>query len=212
MNHDWIDVSVPLFNGMAYWPGDAPFQRLDTLKISQGSECNLSQFSASVHLGTHMDAPRHFIEGAVGIDAMPLSATVGPARVIAIHDPDLIRTEELEPHDLQEGERILFKTANSEHAWRSHSFQEKFVHFPASTAKYLAERRVRTVGIDYLSVGGYETDGAETHRVLLGAGIWVIEGLNLKHIEPGNYELVCLPLKIMGADGAPARAIVRRLP
>lgn len=212
MSEAWIDISVPLFTGMVQWPGDAPYQRTDTLKIAGGDVCNLSQFSASVHLGTHMDAPRHFIDGAAGIDAMPLMATVGLARVIAIQDPELIRLEELEPHALQEGERVLFKTRNSEHAWDTNLFQEKFVHFPESTANYLASLRVRTVGIDYLSVGGYESDGTEAHRALLGGGIWVIEGLNLKHVEPGRYELVCLPLKMIGSDGAPARAIIRRAP
>jgi arylformamidase len=210
VSRDWIDISVPLFNGMAQWPGDARFARSSTLAIHAGEACNLSQFSASAHVGTHMDAPLHFIDGAPGMDTMPLSATVGAARVIAIHDPDLIRVEELESHDLQAGERVLFKTANSRLAWSSNTFQEKFVHIPLPTAKYLAARRVRTLGVDYLSIGGYDTDGAETHRAILGASIWVIEGLNLQDVEPGNYELVCLPLKMVGADGAPARAILRR--
>jgi arylformamidase len=206
----WIDISVPLFNGMVHWPGDAPYHRLETLKIAEGAECNLSHFSASVHVGTHMDAPRHFVDGAVGMDAMPLSATVGPARVIQIHDSEFIRVDELERHAVQAGQRLLFKTVNSQRSWRTHAFQEKFVHFPEDAAKYLAGRGVRTVGIDYLSVGGYQTDGAAAHRALLGAGIWVIEGLNLKEVEPGDYELVCLPLKMTGSDGAPARAILRK--
>ena len=97
-----------------------------------------------------------------------------------------------------------------QHHWKTHTFQEKFVHIPESTAHYLAKCAVQTVGVDYLSVGGYETDSAETHRALLAAGIWLIEGLNLEHVEPGEYELICLPLKIVGSDGAPARAVLRR--
>ena len=211
MKSEWIDVSIPLHNGMVNWPGDAPFHRLETLKIANGDPCNLSQFCSSAHIGTHMDAPRHFLAHGHGIESMPLDATIGPARVIAIHDPDLIRVKELEPHRLAAGERVLFKTRNSEHLWKTNDFHERFVHIPQDTAAYLANLKVRTVGLDYLSVGGYETDSAETHRALLGAGIWLIEGLNLGHVEPGEYELVCLPLKLVGSDGAPARAVLRRV-
>jgi arylformamidase len=211
MSCTWIDVSIPLRNGMVNWPGDAPFSRIETLQIANGDVCNLSQFCSSAHIGTHMDAPRHFLADGHGMETMPIEATVGPARVIAIHDPELIRVRELEPHQLAKGERVLFKTSNSEHHWKTHVFQEQFVHIPEATAHYLAERGIRTVGVDYLSVGGYETDSAETHRALLAAGIWVIEGLNLEHVEPGDYELVCLPLKLVGSDGAPARAILRRI-
>jgi arylformamidase len=208
---EWIDVSIPLHNGMVNWPGDAPFHRLETLKIANGDPCNLSQFCSSAHIGTHMDAPRHFLADGHGMESMPLDAVIGPARVIAIQDPDLIRVQELEPHRLRQGDRVLFKTRNSDHLWKTNDFQEQFVHIPQDTAAYLADLKVRTIGIDYLSVGGYETDSAETHQALLSAGIWVIEGLNLQHVEPGDYELVCLPLKLVGSDGAPARAVLRRL-
>jgi arylformamidase len=211
MKSEWIDISVPLHNGMVNWPGDAPFHRLETLKIANGDPCNLSQFCTSAHIGTHMDAPRHFLAGGHGMESMPIEATIGPARVIAIQDPDLISVKELEPHHLSAGDRVLFKTKNSDHLWKTNDFQEQFVHIPQDTAAYLAELKVRTVGVDYLSVGGYETDSAETHQALLGAGIWLIEGLNLKHVDPGEYELVCLPLKLAGSDGAPARAVLRRL-
>jgi len=207
----WIDVSIPLQNGMVHWPGDAPFERLQTLDIANGDICNLSQLSTSAHIGTHMDAPRHFLRDGAGMETMPIEATIGLARVIAIQNAEIIPIEELLAHHPRKGERVLFKTKNSERHWKTHEFQEKFVHIPEDTANYLAKCGVQTVGVDYLSVGGYETDSAETHRALLGAGIWVIEGLNLEHIEPGNYELVCLPLKIVGSDGAPARAVLRRV-
>jgi len=209
MSGKFIDVSVPLHNGMVHWPGDAPFNRTQTLHIAKGDECNLSQISSSAHVGTHMDAPRHFLKDGHGIETMPVDATIGPARVIAIHDPDLIRIAELEPHQLKRGERVLFKTRNSSHVWKTSEFQKKFVHIPQDTARYLGKCGVQTVGVDYLSVGGFETDSAETHQALLEAGIWIIEGLNLEHVEPGNYELICLPLKLVGSDGAPARAVLR---
>lgn len=194
---------------MVHWPDDAPFQRTETLQIAKGDICNLSQFSSTAHIGTHMDAPRHFIADAPGMESMPIEATVGPARVIAIQDPERIRIKELEAHRLAPGERVLFKTKNSAHHWKTHTFQERYVYIPQDTARYLAHCRVQTIGVDYLSVGGYEIDSAETHRALLEAGIWIIEGLNLELVEPGDYELVCLPLKMAGSDGAPARAILR---
>jgi arylformamidase len=208
---EWIDVSIPLHNGMVNWPGDAPFHRLETLKIANGDPCNLSQFCSSAHIGTHMDAPRHFLAHGHGMESMPIEAVIGPARVIAIQDSDLIRVRELDQHHLRPGERILFKTRNSDHLWKTNDFHEQFVHIPQDTAAYLAGLKVRTIGVDYLSVGGYETDSAETHQALLSAGIWLIEGLNLQHVEPGEYQLVCLPLKLVGSDGAPARAVLRRL-
>ena len=211
MNADWIDISVPLHNGMVHWPGDAPFERSATESIADGAEANVSEISGSAHSGTHIDAPVHYLPGAPGIDTIPISATVGRARVIAIHDPEQIRLDELEPHQLARHERVLFKTANSARCWNTDRFQKKFVHVPKETARYLVECGVQTVGVDYLSVGGFETDGAETHRILLAAGVWIIEGLNLEGVEPGEYELVCLPLKIVGSDGAPARAVLRKL-
>jgi arylformamidase len=209
---NWIDISVPLENGMVHWPGDAPYQRTETLHIANGDVCNLSQLSTSVHTGTHMDAPRHFLDGAPGIDAMPITATVGECRVIAIQDPAVIPIHELEPHHLQPGERILFRTRNSDRPWSMRPFHEAFVHLPPDTAAYLAQRKIQTVGVDYLSVGGFpdHAGGPETHRTLLAAGIWIIEGLNLTHVSPGRYDLICLPLKLAGADGAPARAILRQ--
>ncbi len=209
--HEWIDISVPLRNGMVTWPGDAKFERTSTLEITQGNQCNLSQISTTAHVGTHMDAPRHYLEGGAGMETMPISASIGRARVIEIRDPDLIRTSELEPHHLARGERVLFKTGNSAHSWKTDHFQKKYIYIPPDTAHYLAKIGVQTIGVDYLSVGGFEQGGPDTHRILLSAGIWIIEGLMLEHVEAGEYELICLPLKIMGGDGAPARAILRKL-
>ena len=156
-----------------------------------------------------MDAPAHFVAGGRGMDVMPLDAAMGSARVIPILDRESIKPEELARHALRRGERVLFKTYNSEHCWDTDSFVEDFVYISAAAAQYLVERQVRLVGVDYLSVGGFKMDGAETHQALLNAGIWVIEGLNLKQVQPGRVQLLCLPLKILGGDGAPARALLR---
>lgn len=209
--NEWIDISVPLRTGMGHWPGDIPVSIRQTANIKKGDVANVRVLSLSAHTGTHMDAPLHFIDDGESIDRMPFDATIGPARVIAITNEQFITRAELEPHDPQPGERLLFKTANSSRSWQNcRYFLKQFVHIRAEAATFLASRKVRTIGIDYLSIGGYDTDGVETHQILLGAGVWAIEGLDLSNVEPGEYDLVCLPLKVAGGDGAPSRAIVRK--
>jgi arylformamidase len=209
---EWIDVSVPLRTGMPHWPGDIPVTIRQTMNMEAGDPCNLRTLSMSAHTGTHMDAPLHFVRTGVSLDAMPLDATMGAARVVAITDERVITPRELQSNQPQPGERLLLKTRNS-NLWRSRCrlFLKNFVAIEADAARYLAECGVRTVGVDYLSVGAYNGDGAETHQALLGAGVWIIEGLDLSAVEPGDYELACLPLKIEGGDGAPARAALRRI-
>jgi len=129
--------------------------------------------------------------------------------VIEIRDPESIKPVELRPYQIQRGERVLFKTRNSTRCWHTDDFVEDFVYISQEAARYLAVQQVQAIGVDYLSVGGFFTDGLETHHALLEAGIWIIEGLNLSEVEPGIYELICLPLKIEESDGAPARAILR---
>ena len=211
MPNPWIDVSIPVRNGMVNWPGDTPYKmnRVADMNV-HGTEYNLSTISMSVHIGTHMDAPLHFVNGGNTMETLPIDAVIGPARVIEIRNPNQITADELEPHGLREGERVLFKTSNSFRQWKTDEFVKDFVYIPASAAHYLAARKIRTVGIDCLSVGGWEVDGAETHRIILGAGIWIIEWLDLSAVEPGDYELACLPLKLIGAEGAPARAVLRK--
>ena len=196
---------------MVHWPGDPPFERQLIQDQKKGDVCTVSKLTMGAHTGTHMDAPRHFIKGTQGIDEVPLDAVIGPARVIQIRDRQAIRRRELEQHEIEARDRVLFKTANSDRLWSKDEFDEDFIFIAHDAAEYLAERGVRTVGVDYLSVGGFRQDAVETHRALLGADIWVIEGLDLSGIEPGRYELICLPLKIAGSDGSPARAILRSI-
>jgi len=209
MASPWIDVSVMLRTGMVSWPGDPPARISHAKEIERGDPCTVSLLEMGAHTGTHMDAPAHFVRGGIGIDEMPLDAAIGSARVIPIRDRKSIKPDELARHRIRRGERVLFKTHNSDHAWDTDSFVEDFVYLSATAAQYLVERQVRLVGVDYLSVGGFRADGVETHQALLKAGIWIIEGLNLKRVRPGRVQLVCLPLKISGGDGAPARALVR---
>ena len=209
MSKKWIDISVPNYQGMVHWPGDPAFETKRVKSIDRGDVCNLTHISLSAHTGTHMDAPLHFIKNGRAMEAFPPDSTIGKARVIEIKDPVCIRPEELIPHKLKRGERILFKTRNSRRSWKTPAFDEDFIYISKEAAQHMVDRGVMTVGVDYLSVGGFKKDGIETHQILLGAEVWIVEGLNLAKIKPGTYEFVCLPLKLLGADGAPARALLR---
>jgi arylformamidase len=209
MESEWIDISVPLRTGMVHWPDNPPVRIERALDIERGDGANVSTLSMGSHTGTHMDAPVHFLQAGKGIDKLPMSVAIGRARVIQIEDEESIKPGELVPHKIRKGERILFKTRNSGRCWETDSFVKDFVYLSKEGAKYLIDRGVRLVGIDYLSIGGYKADGSDTHRYLLGAGIWIVEGLNLAEVEQGAYVLICLPLKIEGGDGAPARAVLK---
>ncbi len=208
---EWLDISVPIRTGMIHWPGDPDVNVRWMLRMEKGAECNMSMLSFGVHTGTHMDAPLHFLPNGKTIDRMPLDATIGPAKVILIKDPKAIRPDELKKHTIERGDRILFKTRNSKVSSNKTRFDPDFVYITKEAAQFLADRQIQTVGIDYLSVGGFKHDSVETHQALLRAGVWIIEGLDLSKVKPGRYELLCLPLKILGAEGAPARAILRPL-
>src|SRR5262245_31099675 len=146
----WIDVSVTVRDGMPHWPGDPPVVVERVMEIERGDVCNVSRLAMGAHTGTHMDAPVHFIHGADPLDAMPLDATIGEARVVEIADPHEITVDELRRHGLRTGERVLFRTANSDRCWQSDSFVEDFVYISEEAAAHLAEVGVRTVGVDYL--------------------------------------------------------------
>ncbi len=204
----WIDVTRPITAGMARWPGDPEVEVELLSDMSKGEACNVSRLSMCAHTGTHMDAPVHFLRSGAGIEAAPVQVLLGPARVIAIDDPVSVRRAELEQYDLQTGERIILRTRNTQIDWNG-GFQMDFVHIAADAARFLADRKVSLVGIDYMSVGGFYHDMVETHVALLEAGIWIVENLDLREIAPGDWELICLPMKILGCDGAPARVLMR---
>jgi arylformamidase len=210
MKTGWIDVSVPLHSGMVHWPGDPEVSISRISSMENGDECNVSTISMSAHTGTHMDAPLHFLADGAELDRLPLDAVIGAARVIAIRDPRSVTAAELARHGIRRGERILFKTHGAAARWKTGAFDEDYVYVSLDAARFLAARGVRVVGVDYLSVGGFREDSAETHRTLLTAGIWFIEGLDLSRVKPGRYDMVSLPLRIAGGDGAPARVALRK--
>ena len=210
MRSEWIDVSVPLRTGMVHWPGNPPVIIERRCNRDRGDSSNVSVLSLGSHTGTHMDAPAHFIDSGATIDQAPFSAVIGQARVIEIKDTESIKASELKSHRIRRGEKILFKTRNSKHCWKTDVFAEDFVYLSTEAAEFLARSRIQTIGMDYLSIAGSKNGGHETHRTLLESGIWIIEGLDLSRIRPGKYDLICLPLRIAGGDGAPSRALLRR--
>ena len=210
---NWIDVTVPLKEGMAIWPGDVTIKIERRRSMERGDAANNSAISLGVHTGTHMDAPKHFIKDGRSIDKLPFETSVGPARVIEIKDKISIKPEELKQHNIKKGERILFKTVNSPRCWQTDDFVNDFVYITRDAAQFLVDAGVILVGVDYLSVGSpLDPEKAlrpDTHQILLGAGLYLIEGLNLTAVKAGNYNLICLPLKLMGAEGSPVRAILQ---
>ena len=192
------DVSVPLRTGMVVYPGDPEFSIERAMSLAAGDLANVSRMDLGVHTGTHVDAPVHFFDGASAVEALDLDVLVGPAVVVEVPG-----SGDIGPDAVVDGaERILFKTRNSA-AWADDAFYEDYASISPQAATRLVEAGVRLVGVDYLSVGG-----VETHQTLLRAGLIAVEGLDLRGIEPGTYTLVCLPLKLDGSDGAPARAIL----
>ena len=208
---EWIDVSIPIENGMPGWPGNPPTVITMHSGIVKGDVCNLSAVNLNSHCGTHMDSPYHFLAQGRTMDDLPWDAVIGVARVVEIRNRKAIEPEELKALRLKEGERVLFKTRNSARSWKQPDFDRDFVYISKEGAQYLVDRGVRTVGVDYFSVGGFYRDGVETHHILLGAEVWIIEGLNLAKVKPGKYELICLPIRLARGDGAPARCVVRAL-
>ena len=206
----WIDLSLNLKSNMVHWPTDLPFSIARVREMDKGDTVNLSTITMGVHSGTHVDAPVHFIKGAKGVDQILIDSLIGPARIIEITDVDTIREKALAGHGIKKGERIILRTRNSiNKILYKDTFSEDFVYMEKGAAEFLVACGIKTLGTDYLSVGGYKKDGPDVHRVLLGAGILIIEGLDLTEALPGRYYMICLPIKILDSDGAPARVIVK---
>lgn len=203
------DVTVTIRSSMPTWPGDPVFERTLIYSITKGDSADVSIMRMGSHTGTHIDAPSHFISGAPTVEEIPIEVLVGKAQVFELGVETQITRADLDLFDLNGCERILFKTRNSS-LWKSDEFTPGFVHIATDAAECLVGRGVRLVGMDYLSVGEYKS-GMHVHQILLEAGVVIVEGLDLSAVEPGVYELICLPLKIQGADGAPARVLLREL-
>ncbi|MFZ0038311.1 MAG: cyclase family protein [Candidatus Acidiferrales bacterium] len=200
------DISLPLHTASPRWPGKSPLTLQLIRSLSRGDACTSRSFGMDIHLGTHIDAPAHFIRDGDTIDRVPLATMVGPCRVIEFTGPP---GSEI-PADIvarQRAERVLFKTQNSEMLSRT-TFEPHFVSLSEALAYVLVRERLRLVGIDYFSVDRFESPNSAVHHILLQAGVLILEGINLSGIEPGDYQLLALPLNIVGAEGSPVRAVL----
>jgi len=202
------DITVPISAQMPIYAGDPPADVESAKRLAAGESANISHLSFGAHSGTHVDAPNHFIDGTRRVDKLDLAKLIGACRVIGV--PDSITT--IEPEHIGEldgARRVIFKTKNSAY-WNDSEFHSDFAHLSPATAKALVERGVELVGIDYLSIERFHSGDHAVHKALLSKEIIILEGLDLREVQPGDYELICLPLKYVGGegDGAPARTIL----
>ena len=204
------DISVPVRSGGLIYPGNPPISITPQQAISQGAGANVSLVSFGSHTGTHVDAPKHFFDDGAGVDTLALDVLMGPARLIAFDDAVAsIGKAELSAHDLSGVTRLLMRTRNS--AWLasgSTEFHRDYTDLAPDGAEHLAALGVKLMGVDYLSVEQFHSGHHRTHRTLLERGIIIVEGLMLNEPAPGDYELRCLPIRLEGLDGAPARAVL----
>jgi arylformamidase len=218
-NHDWIDISIPLGKEIPELPMEASEREVPRSKVERffdvekGDKVTMSRIEMDSHSGTHIDSPLHFIKGGTPIDKMPIDTAVGPAKVIEIMNEKEITIKELEPHGIRKGERILFKTKNSPRVYSSRLYKGDYVAITPETAEYLANTGIILVGLDYLTIAGMNPPENITavHLAFLKKGIYILEAINLDGVIPGNYDLICLPLRLNKGDAGPCRAVIRPL-
>jgi len=203
------DVSVPVRDGGLVYPGNPPIHIELQQAIAKGAGANVSHVDFGSHTGTHVDAPRHFFDDGAGVDQIPLDVLIGQAMVVGFGDDVRAVTRgDLERFDLTGVERLLLRTRNSTYLTQDPNFHQDYTYLAPDGAEHLVAQGVKLVGIDYLSIEQFHSGHHRTHLTLLGAGIVIVEGLNLDGIADGRYELCCLPLRLVGCDGAPARAVL----
>jgi arylformamidase len=203
------DVTMAISEDLVVYPGDPPIKIERKTSIGEGeSKANVSLYSFGSHTGTHVDPPFHFIEDGLTVDRLPLDVLIGRARVVEV-TAARIDEDVLAEFDFTPDVRVIFKTRNS-YLWNRDGFVEEFVYITPGAARALVDYGIKVVGIDYLSVEKHGVVEPETHLTLLSAGTLIIEGLDLREVEPGDYEMICLPLKIKDGDGAPARVVLRQ--
>jgi arylformamidase len=201
------DISQMLHAGMTVWPGDPEYRIRRVAAIREGGSSNVSAVDLGVHTGTHIDAPLHLCDSGGDAAGVPLDHCIGPARVFAFSVRECIRAADLSALDWHEVTRVLFKTRSGT---PPDEFDSQFVYFKKDAAEFLIQKGIVLVGTDAPSVDAFGSVHLPFHRVLLDTGIVILEGLRLENVEPGDYELICLPLKLSGSDGSPVRAILRR--
>jgi len=204
------DISLPIHPGTPTWPSDSPPQIRRLKDLDKGDAVTLSRLELGAHAGTHLDAPAHFIQGGATVETLPLELLIGPCVVAQTAAAPLVTAADLDALSLPpETTRLLLKTGNSARWGDSQGFRSDFIALSPDAARWIVDRGIRLVGVDYLSVEQYNPPREHpVHHTLLAAGVIVVEGLNLADVPPGGYTLVCLPLRVIGVEGAPARAIL----
>ena len=203
----YYDLSLNLSPDTVRWVTAPPFELSERRRMQKGDENNSSGLNMSVHSGTHIDAPFHFVEDGATIDELPLEIFIGPALVHAVEAEKYITAEHVAEIGLQGETRVLFKTRNSQ-LLHEREYNPNFVAFSVEAARALADKGVQLVGLDYLSVA-HADEQIPVHRAFLDRGVVLLEGIDLSAVEPGRYELMCFPILLQGGDGAPCRAVLR---
>lgn len=211
----WKDVTYPIFEGMTGWPGQ-PQTDLETLScIHCGDDAMVSVLHMSLHSGTHMDAPSHFLAQGTDISTAPFEVGMGPVRIAEVNPPAEVRPADIEDYEartrpLEPGERLILRTPNSDHAfWLQEDFNKQYHGIGPDAAHLIARRKLKLIGVDYLSVGPFAKGNPQTHRALMGGNVWIMEGIDLRDVREGDYEMIALPLKIAGGDASPIRILIR---
>jgi arylformamidase len=203
------DISLPIAAGGFVYPGNPSIEITLQQALSRGDGANVSALAFGSHTATHVDAAKHFFDGGQTVDLLPLDRLIGPATVIEFDDTVMaIGRSDLERHDLSGVRRVLFKTRNSRVLQSQPTFSSDYTYVAPDAAEYLVQLGIELVGVDYLSIEQFRSGHHRTHRALLEMAVVIIEGLALADVSPGTYELICLPLKLTGLDGAPARAVL----
>jgi arylformamidase len=211
----WLDATAALAAGRTpVYEGDAPMVFTFLKDMRKGDPLTLSKYDLGAHSGTHLDAPMHFIKDGIPVDQVALSALVGPARVIELADSvSVLDAAELNRHPWKGSERLFFRTRSTHRGWMdSVQFHRDFTYLTADAAQAMADAGIKLVGVDYISAEQFAAPAPRVHQILLGRGIPIVEGLYLKDVPGGDYDVVVLPMKVAGHDGAPARVIMRGAP
>ncbi|QQE75969.1 arylformamidase [Brevibacillus composti] len=205
----WIDISRPLATGAPTWPGDTPYCYEVSWPKSESGSVNVGKLTTSLHTGTHVDAPYHFADDGEKIIDLPIDLYIGPARVLDVSHMASVGAEDMAAFDLRGVTRLLLRTGS----WRDpHQFPAKITHLRPDLAPFLAQRGIRLIGVDTPSVDPLDSKEMAAHHALHAHRIQIVEGLLLDHVEPGDYELIALPLPLIEADGSPVRAVLRKSP
>jgi arylformamidase len=199
-----IDITMTLDEGMLRWKDDPGPHFMMLHRVSDPFDANITAIWSALHTGTHIDVPAHVTEGAPGAESLKLQELCGPCRVVSIDDPRSVTVEELSRSDLSGVKRVLFKTRNSE-LLNLPKFSKDYVYLEKDAARWLVDQGVALVGWDYFSVDPIGYSDPSVHRILLGSGTLIMEGLDLRAVQPGAYDLWCFPLKLGRGDGAPVR-------